>query len=70
MTASTKTPASLATPQLELTGSKAGESAEKPEKGKKGHGPKSGCGQAASKRKHDQEEGLFIDFYLKNWDRW
>ena len=70
MTASTKTPASLATPQVELTVSKAGGSADKPEKGKKGRGQKSGGGQAASKRKHDQEEGLFIDFYLKNWDRW
>ena len=68
--ASTKATAPPATPQVELTGSKAGERAEKPEKGKKGRGPKSGGGQAASKRKHDQEEGLFIDFYFKNWDRW
>jgi len=67
--ASTKTLAPPATPQVELTGSKAGERAEKPEKGKKGRGPKSGGGQAACKRKHDQEEGLFIDFYFKNWDR-
>jgi hypothetical protein len=63
--ASTKTPAPPSTPQVELTGSKAGERAEKPEKGKKGRGPTSGGGQVASKRKHDQEEGLFIDFILK-----
>jgi len=47
---------------VELTGSRAGERAEKPEKGKKGHGPKYGGGQAASKKKHDQVEGSFIDF--------
>ena len=68
--ASTKIPAPSATPQVELTGSKAVKSVERPEKGKKGRGPKSGGGQATSKRKHDQEEGLFINFYFKNWDRW
>jgi len=47
---------------VELNGSRAGERAEKPEKGMKGRGPKSGGGQAASKKKHDQVERLFIDF--------
>jgi hypothetical protein len=69
-TASTKTAAPLATTQVEFCASKAVEKAYKIDKGKKGRGPKSGGGQTASKRKHDQEEGSFIDFHFRNWDRW
>ena len=60
--ASTKTPAPSATPQAELTGSKAGERAEK---GKNGRGPKSSGGQAASKRNMTRKKVCSLIFILK-----
>jgi outer membrane biosynthesis protein TonB len=67
--ASLKTAAPLTTPQVESIAKKAVDRAEKTEKGKKGRGTKSGGGQTANKRKHDQEEGSFIDFPSRYWDR-